>query len=265
MKMVARRSLRMGAAALVAGLGFLTVHAGALGRQTPQPTPAAPARSSKSLVAMVRADNAIGAALIVGAVGNDLVLATASHILGANPKKIDVRFFWSRADTRPAAIMAVPPSVTLPADLKFLRVPDSAKQLNLATIPWNLIGDTASLKAGAQLFLLGQPNSLDWQQSLTPAVFSGIANQQLNFESNLVTSGHSGGAVLDSTSKIVGMIQSDEPGFAHGLPIDVIADAAKAAGVTPLFGKQPGPLFTSLSANGAVTCGVTEYHYGYCW
>jgi len=198
----------------------------------------------KRLVVRIDSGLGFGSGIIVGSRSDTLFVATANHVVRRGPSgadSIDVRFYWgpdvpTRAillgeadDSLDLAVLAVTPLSALPPDAA-LATSGGHRPLDPRTIRLDRMGDLARLERGDAIYLLGQPNGLPWRVNMTPERFIGFRGASMDFESNLLARGHSGGALLNDDREVVGMLKSDQPPYGEAVSIYAIARRLEAWG-----------------------------------
>jgi hypothetical protein len=253
--MLTGRRLRLSGRALVLAIVFLaggSTPAGALTSLISQD----PAESIKRLVVRVESVVGFGSGIILGTRSDTLFLATANHVVrrgGEVADAVDVRVYWQpdvpiRAVLLPdsdgsldLALLAVSPLASLPADTASfarmrmrpsaatadpgIRDPTSAsdQRFSVGAIPFDRLGDLDILERGDPIWLLGQPNGLPWRINTSPERFIGFRGESLDFESNLLARGHSGGALLNEDYEVIGMLKSDQAPYGEAVALYAIA------------------------------------------
>jgi hypothetical protein len=182
---------------------------------------------TKQLVVMIDAKLADeptrGAGIIVGRSGDDLFVVTANHVVRRGNREaedIRIRFRWQSDTPIQAKLLTHKDQAS---DLAILGVSD-AKSLKKRVIelPFDRASDPKALKRGDPIYLLGYPGGLPWRSHTTPERFSGMRESHLEFESNLIAPGHSGGVMLNGAWDVVGMLLSDTPPYGDAVSISAI-------------------------------------------
>ena len=221
----------------------------------------------KGLVAMIGTDLAgeaqFGAALVVGAEGDDVFLATADHLVRkgqSTAKRIEVRFH-GRDDTTVIAELLAQHSSPGQLDLAVLRVAGAPQMLDLKSLPFEQLSAPDGLQRGDDVYLLGNPLGKAWQININPEKVATVDSDLVEFESNLIRPGHSGGALLDVRRRLVGMLRSDEPPYGEAVAISRIMDTLREWGV-PVSLSLPG---AQVVAGMQRTCRVEADGAAVCW
>lgn len=259
---------------------------------------------TKRLVVMIEAQlvgaPSQGAGIIVGANKDDLFIVTANHVVrrgGQNADPIVVRLRWQPEDPVQATLLSHEENSM---DLAIIKV--SRAKLRVGeplSLPFHRSSDPQVLKPGAGIYLLGHPRGQPWRSHTSPEKFARVDGSRLEFESNLLAPGHSGGALLNAAGDIIGMLVSDEPPYGNAISIREITKITTALGYsTQLALSQasvsagsdnmvcyvghegaarcwggvgalgvtniPGVRMKSLSAGGSFACGIDFAGKAYC-
>jgi S1-C subfamily serine protease len=207
-----------------------------------------PEESVRRLVVRVESAIGFGSGIIVGARSDTLFIATANHVVRrgqAAADSVDLRFYWRpdvpvqatllplAADSLDLAVLAVFPLSAVPADSASPAASGdrrSAAPVDLRAIPFDRLGDLDALARGDPIWLLGQPNGLPWRINTSPEQFIGFRGESLDFESNLLARGHSGGALLNEDREVIGMLKSDQAPYGEAVSMYAIARQLEAWG-----------------------------------
>jgi alpha-tubulin suppressor-like RCC1 family protein len=222
----------------------------------------------KRLVAMVGTNLAgearLGAALVVGAEGDDVFLATADHLVRqgkSTATRIEVRFYGRRDDAPVTAELLPPHSPPGELDLAVLRIAGAAQVLDLGSLPFDQLSARGELKRGGDVYLLGNPLGKAWRINIDPERVAAVEGDLVEFESILIAPGHSGGALLDERRRLVGMLRSDEPPYGEAVAVGRVMDTLLEWGF-PVFLSLPG---AQVAAGGQRTCRVEANGAAVCW
>ncbi len=180
------------------------------------------------LIVMLRASydgvEEFGSGIIFGRRKDQLLIATAWHILhrGAlTPQKISVSFKKFPDKNFEGKLLQHGSENGL--DLAVLEVGGlAAKGVNVCDISFDRLGITDELKRRDSVYPVGNPNGVGWAITPEPDKISEIKGNNIVFQSSSISSGHSGGALLNKDACLVGMIVADQPPFGRVLNIDSI-------------------------------------------
>ena len=186
------------------------------------------------LIVMIDADYGdtpeFGAGIVFGRDPNRLLIATAYHVVHrgpAQPARIRVRLRTMRETPVDATVLrhGTPGEM----DLAVLSVGMPAS-FDFCAMPFARLGNVADVKRRASVSPVGNPNGTPWGVPVRPDEVSGIEGNEIVFQSAVVSSGHSGGGLLDGNGNIVGMTIADQPPFGRALKIDAVIRLLKQWG-----------------------------------
>jgi alpha-tubulin suppressor-like RCC1 family protein len=214
------------------------------------------------LIVRIDTDLEFGAGIIFS-IGPDIVhIATANHVVRRGPReaeRVELQF-RGRPGKPVLAKLLSHRDETL--DLAVLSV-TGLKNLALdpAALPFDRLGDPQSLSRGDPLFLLGHPNGLPWRVNTVPERFIERREDFLDFESNLIAKGHSGGALLNDDRELIGMLKSDQAPYGEAVTIATIARKLEGWGYSVQLG-FPAP---RVSSGDQRTCLLLSRGESRCW
>jgi alpha-tubulin suppressor-like RCC1 family protein len=215
----------------------------------------------KRLVVRIDTDVDYGAGIIVGADAGTLYIATANHVVrrgGRDAGRIDVQFRGRTAPAVPARLLGERDEQL---DLAVLSVTVQDGAFDPRAVPFDRLGDPQALARGDAIFLLGHPNGLPWRINTAPERFIERRDASIDFESNLIAKGHSGGALLSEHRELLGMLKSDQPPYGEAVSIYAIARTIAAWGY-PVALQLPA---ARVSAGDGRTCLLTPRGEIRCW
>jgi S1-C subfamily serine protease len=141
-----------------------------------------------------------GAGIICGVGGDSLYIATANHVVREGKKEaaeIKLQFKWLPDKPVRANLL---PHFDAKLDYTVLRVSGLKElKINPEDLPFDRLGSPDSLRRGDEIYLLGYPGGIPWRINTKRENFAGSRGDSLEFESNLITGGHSGGRSLMKT------------------------------------------------------------------
>jgi hypothetical protein len=229
----------------------------------------------KRLVVMVEgkfgADKNIGAGILFGASNDHLYIATANHIVrrgGQKLQELQVKLIWLEKPIKADLMQEVDESL----DLAVLRIAGLKKLGTNVILPFDRWQDPSELKRGQEVLSLGNPQGRSWHLSVKPDTFSERNGHRLYYESNTISPGHSGGALL-ADWKIAGMILNDVPPNGEAVTITMILETLRKFKYPVQLGAPRTPAsFASISAFNSIiaedlkfTCGLGANGNTYCW
>jgi hypothetical protein len=195
-----------------------------------------------------------GAGIVVGHDSARLYVATAAHVVRAcGEGTVEVRLKGLDTPLRGRVVR------TGDEDLAVLAV-DSAQQLG-AELSFDRLGDADTVRRGDAVYALGNPGGAEWSVNATPDRVSRVQGTTIRFQSEFVRAGHSGGALLNESWDIVGMIQRDNPPQGEALSMARLLRVLREWGV-PVALRPPLP---RVSAGLERTCLVSASGQAECW
>jgi tetratricopeptide (TPR) repeat protein len=225
----------------------------------------------KQLVVMVDAlladEKQYGAGIIFGVGSDSLYIATANHVVrsGLNQARdIRVRFYWS-PDREASAKLLRTRDAHL--DLAVLRV-DGLAAINFQQefMPFERVRH--NVQVGSSVYLLGYPRHKSWRMNTTPDKVALLEGHTLEFESNFLIRGHSGGALLDQNGNLLGMLRSEDPPYGEALTVNHMIWRLRQWRYPVDLGELPMPRRFSLLETTPMegrACAVTPNGAAYCW
>jgi len=209
----------------LAGLCCLAVSSLAVGRLLAQDD--ADLEESKKLVVMIEGKftegGTQGAGIVfhVDALGRAWIV-TANHVVrqrrGAAATGLVVRFYGQPPDDVPATLRK---ELSLDQDVAVLVAP-APKAMRF---PFDRLAVMALLKEGSNMRAVGYPDgSKRWGQTRTPSPISDVGLMRISVEAPVIRKGHSGGALLDETHLLAGMVLDTDGTIAEALRADQLIE-----------------------------------------
>jgi ankyrin repeat protein len=204
-------------------------------------------KKTAEIIVMVKVEfsdeSKVGAGIIFGREKERLLIATAYHVIHDNSKQSPVRVkLKSMTDYLLNATLL---KYDATADLAVLSV--EKPNINVCALPFDRLGDVTQLKRRDSVNAVGNPHGVSWAMPVDPDRVSEINAKEIVFQSNFISVGHSGGALLNEKAAVVGMILADQPPFGRAANIDAVIQLVKQWGF-------PVSLFTTLEK------GMTPLH-----
>ena len=216
----------------------------------------------KQLVVRIDANQGYGAGIIFATGPDTVYIATANHVVRkgtSEAQRIEVQF-RSRPERRVPGKLLSHHSDTL--DLAVISVAGiDSLGIDPAKLPFDRLGDPLALERGDPIFLLGHPNGLPWRVNTVAEHFIERRTDFLDFESNLIAAGHSGGALLNGSRELVGMLKSDQAPYGEAISIVSIGKQLSTWGYDVQW--RFGPV--QLSAGDSRTCLLAPSGESLCW
>ena len=159
-----------------------------------------------------------GAGVVVGAGTNRLYIATARHVV-----RVDSEFGGDTEDaTRIDVELALLPGESITAKL----LPDrrGSKDNDVAILmirgldeldieehrfPFSIVGNPEKMKRGDNLFAISQPGGKRWVMNVAPYRLERLGTATIDFNTQRVPDGSSGGGLFDDQLRLVGMVNRD--------------------------------------------------------
>ena len=167
----------------------------------------------------------VGAGIIVGRRDLRLYVVTANHVVrrgDARAQGIAVTLKLApREEFRGELLAAVDPALDLA--VVGVDIPPT-RAAALCGLPVNSLGTPARLERGDDVYSVGNPHGVAWGTPVTPDLVAQLDSQTITIQSSFIAVGHSGGALITSDGKLVGMIRSDEPPFGMAVRIDRVLE-----------------------------------------
>lgn len=180
---------------------------------------------TKQLIVMIIADingsQEFGAGIIVSRSKDELLIATAYHLLHIGPspaQKIQVKFRFKPETYFDATLLKYSNEESM--DLALIAVKDISRQnIDVCQVQFDRLGDTSVLKSGDGVFPLGNPNGTPWAMPVAADKIADVLGSNITFQSSFITKGNSGGALLDTAAGITGLVIADQPPFGRAINI----------------------------------------------
>jgi ankyrin repeat protein len=109
-------------------------------------------------------------------------------------------------------------------DLAVLSVDDPGPGFDFCALPLGRMQPGDSLQRGDPVYPAGYPNGVPWAMSVDPNRIAQIVGNRIVFESAFISPGHSGGALVTPSGKLIGMIRADTPPYGVAIRLDQILD-----------------------------------------
>jgi len=220
----------------------------------------------KQLVVVVHAQfpegDHFGSGIVVGRSKGAWVVVTANHVVRRGDtaaNTVSVQFKWD-SETTVHAILE--PHYDPKMDVALLTIPiGNHAGIDLESFNFNLLGEPGYLRRGDPLFMLGHPLGKTWRVNTTAEKFSESRGDLLEFESNLIAVGHSGGALLNNDRKLIGLLRTDQAPYGEAVNIFTVLNMIKQWGF-PVHLHSVG---THISVRGDTTCWLGSEGHAKCW
>ena len=198
------------------------------GPQRPSPKkPNDPVEELNRLVVMVKCQigdqESFGAGIIFGVSSNRLYIATANHVVRHEldeAQKLRVQLKWMPGEWKAAELLD---NTDRDADLTVLAIDLNSQGIRVDGLRWDQLGDISSLKSGDSVYSVGYPNGEPWRSFVTPDKVYRSSLASILFESNFVSPGNSGGALLNNKRELVGMIRDVGKAVSIQSVVDIVS------------------------------------------
>jgi hypothetical protein len=246
---------------MLAGLCLL------VGVASPRPAyPNEAEESIKQLVVMVEVKRSgvdhLGAGIIFGMGPDGLYIVTADHVVRPQrqePEEVYIRYRWEPNKQVKAQLM---PSRDATLDVAVLSVPGlEDRAIRYDGLPFDRLGDPDALRRGDALYLLGHPGGRPWRMNTSAERIVETRDHRLEFESNVIAVGHSGGALLNRALDLVGMLRSDTPPYGEAVSIATVLKKVTEWG----YPVQLRRFSVRVSAGAQRTCYLGPDGLARCW
>jgi ankyrin repeat protein len=165
----------------------------------------------------------IGAGIIFGLGKDQLYIATANHVVRKGALKardLQIKLKDLPNDFLPATLLD---RADEDLDLAVVHVKGLSKHgIDGCALPIHHLGEGSVLKRGDAVYPLGYPNGAPWGMPVVPDKVAQLVGREITFQSSFISTGHSGGGLLNEDYNLVGMIRKDAPPFGLAVQIEPI-------------------------------------------
>ena len=168
-----------------------------------------------------------GAGIAIGESDQEIVIATAEHVVRPGAKSLRVVFEFARNDSLPFRIVRVDTVL----DLAVIVVARNAiRDYRSGVLAFDRRGDVGRLRVGDPVRPIGCPAGECWNVPATPDPVISVHERGILFESFFTSPGSSGGGLFNEHWELVGMVTQKGDPIARALSIDQVLDSAAAWG-----------------------------------
>ena len=234
--------------------------------------PAAPASDeTEQIVGMIRCtldgQESIGAGILFGSANDRLYVVTANHVVRRGVTACaDIRVELRSLPGEP-----VPATLTTSFDARrdvaVLSISGAReKGIDVARLPFDRLGDPASLARGDGVFALGFPQGRPWGTNVAAIPIASVSDSVLVFETSQVVPGNSGGALLDRRREIVGLVLEVQPPEATARNITQVIELLRGWRFpVALRGRFALAEPDLVSAGEGFSCALRRDGTAFCW
>ena len=221
---------------------------------------------TKQLVVMIDyrlgGEDRFGSGILFGVRDHHPLIFTANHVVRQGKQEVkEAQNILVQIKSLPGKQFAATllPDRDDELDLAVIMVESLEKtNLHIDALPFDRVGDPRAIKAGDLLYSLGYPNRKAWRINFQPDLMAETSGNMLDYESNFIAVGHSGGALLDGSFDLIGMIRSDQPPYGEAVSLVAIMEKLRKWNYPISLGNPPGPLnFVSVASGGNFACALT--------
>ncbi len=164
----------------------------------------------------------LGAGVVIGRDKDRIFVVTANHVVrraGVVADRVDINFRRKPAVAREATVMV---ENDPERDFAVLSLPATSR-FDIDLCADSFYGpDAQEVERGLTVFPAGHPNGMRW---MLPAAGDTVVRRQgdtIQFQSQVLSPGHSGGALLDGAGKWIGLITADAAPFGSAVAAEVV-------------------------------------------
>jgi alpha-tubulin suppressor-like RCC1 family protein len=233
--------------------------------------PGTTGHETEQIVVMIRCtldgEPSIGAGILFGSGNDRLYVVTANHVVRRGTVKatgIEVELRGLPGEPVPATLTTRFDATQDVAVLSIAGV--RAKGIDAARLPFDRLGDPASLARGDGVRALGYPQGRPWGTSVASAPLASVSDSLLVFETSQVVPGNSGGALLDTREQIVGLVLNVLPPEATARSITQVSAMLRDWGFpVALRGRFALAEPELVSAGEGFSCALRRDGTAFCW
>ena len=171
-----------------------------------------------------------GAGIVFGGEKDHILVITVYHILHRGEiqaKNIQVKFRFYPNKYVEASLLKYNKEM----DIAVLNIENLPKYgIDFCRFSFDRMGKFDSIKRGDEVFPVGNPNGVSWAMPVEPDKIAQVNNNEIIFQSSFISSGHSGGGLIDGKAKIIGLITVDQPPFGKAIKISSVLEQVKTPG-----------------------------------
>ncbi len=192
-------------------------------------------RASLRLVVMIAGQlgdaPTLGAGIVFARTRDKLFAVTANHVIRRGPLlardiKVNLKDYPDLSFSAAAA-----PHFDAELDVAVIEIDlAKARRVDPCALLMFPLGDERELKRGSAVATAGNPQGVPWGMSVIPEAVASVSAGDITFQSTFLSPGDSGGALLDGSGLMVGMIQRDQPPYGIAKRLSVILPKLRSWG-----------------------------------
>ena len=173
-----------------------------------------------------------GAGIIFAQEQDALYIATANHVVrrgSQNAQNLRVKFKKNPNDFVSGQLLD---KFDSDLDLAVISISGvTRKGIDLSDLDMKVLGKSEFSGRGDRVYPVGNPNGVPWGMPVVPDQIAQMVGKGITFQSAFITSGHSGGGLIEESGLLVGMIIKDQPPFGLAVTIDEVASTLAKWGI----------------------------------
>jgi ankyrin repeat protein len=177
---------------------------------------------SSRLIVMIEGENTMGAGIIFGRQDDRIYIATANHVVrkGREAGHLKVLFRGLPEKWLEARLLE---HFDSDLDLAVISVENAAGHgIDFCGLPVDRLLEAIELKRGDAVYPVGYPGAAPWGMPVAPDRVAQLIGKQITFQSAFISTGHSGGGLLNEQGELIGMIRADQPPFGVAVRFEAI-------------------------------------------
>lgn len=197
-----------------------------------------------------------GAGVVVARERDAVVVVTADHLVRqgtAGASELVARFKAAPQKRLAARLLA---SFDRVSDIALLRIDNlRAQGVDPCRLPAPRFEETLAVQRGHGVFAVGNPGGVAWRVPVAPDEVTDVGERDIRFQSTVIESGHSGGALFNAFGDLVGIVRADQPPYGLAVRLDHVMRLLRGWGVAVRGGAAPDPCTGAADAAGSVAAG----------
>lgn len=215
-------------------------------------------RLSARLIVMLNVDygdgsSELGAGFVFGHRGDSLFIATAAHVVHRGQP----RHIWVTLRSMPPGhrIEATLLQSSSDPDMAVLGIGGpggggigglAAQGVNPCAFPYRRLPSSDEPARGDIVYPVGNPNGDAWAEPAEPDKITQVTDNEIVFQSALISPGNSGGPLIDANARFIGMTVADQPPFGRALRMDQLLGTLRKWRYPVQLTRYEDPGLTSL-------------------